>query len=337
MRMRSKKNASAIPLLLGLGLCWPVAEAEILYRGINLTGGEFARKKLPGQYGKDYIYPGPKDADYFLGKGMNAFRLPFLWERLQPVAMGSFDEAELRRLDHIVDYITGKGATVIIDLHNYARYHGKVVGVDVPPAALADVWRRLAEHYRANDRVMFGLMNEPHGLPTETWVATANEAIAAIRATGSTQWILVGGNAWSGAHSWKKTWYGTTNAEAMRTIVDPANRYFVEAHQYLDKDSSGTKADCVDTEKAMQRLVDFTDWLRETGKRGFLGEFAGGRSPECVAALDALLTYVGKNDDVWIGWTYWAGGPWWGNYKFNLSPTKQDEDRPQLETILKHL
>jgi endoglucanase len=327
------------PLVLGLGLCWfgASANAEILYRGINLTGGEFARKKIPGQYAKDYIYPGAKDVDYFLDKGMNVFRLPFLWERLQPVAAEPLDEAELARLDQAVEYITGKGATVIIDLHNYARYHGKVVGVEISDDALADIWRRLAEHYRDNRRVAFGLMNEPHGLPTETWVASANKTIAAIRATGSAHLLLVPGNAWTGAHSWNKTGYGTANAVAMRTIVDEQNNYLVEAHQYLDKDSSGTHPHCVDVGKAMQRLVDFTDWLRETGNRGFLGEFAGGRSPECIAALDAMLTYVAENEDVWAGWTYWAGGPWWGNYMFNLSPTKNNEDRPQLAPIMKHL
>ena len=357
MRMCGKKSIGLISLVLGLSAWVPLANADIEYRGVNLTGGEYARKKLPGRYGKDYIYPAPKDVDYFLGKGLNTFRLPFLWERLQPVAMGNLDQAELKRIDAVVQHITDQNATVIIDLHNYARYHGKLLGVDVPDAAFADIWRRLAEHYRSNERVLFGLMNEPHGLPTETWVASANQAIAAIRATGSSHWILVGGNAWSGAHSWKKSWYGTPNAEAMKAINDPRNRYFVEAHQYLDKDSSGTSGHCVDKKKAVQRLVDFTDWLRETGKRGFLGEVASGRSDECVASLDAMLGYMAANDDVWVGWTYWAGGPWWGDYPFNLSPAKRDkpaqknqrgaqslqteesppEDRPQLKPILKHL
>ena len=34
-----------------------------------------------------------------------------------------------------------------------------------------------------------------------------------------------------------------------------------------------------------------------------------------------MLNYLDQNDDVWLGWTWWAGGPKWGNYMFTLDPT----------------
>ncbi len=49
-----------------------------------------------------------------------------------------------------------------------------------------------------NPKVIFGLMNEPHDLPTENWLTAANVAIAAIRATGATNLITVPGNAFTG-------------------------------------------------------------------------------------------------------------------------------------------
>lgn len=323
--------------LFALSLGDGTRAAPLPYLGVNLAGAEFGEGSLPGTYGTHYIYPTTAEVDYFLGKGMNTFRLPFRWERLQYGPFGSLNSAELDRLDAFVSYATGRGATVILDPHNYARYYGNVIGESqVPASAFADFWSRLAERYRGNDRVVFGLMNEPHSMSTELWRDNANAAIQAIRATGATNLILVPGNAWTGAHSWEQNWYGTPNAVAMLGIVDPGNHYAFEVHQYMDGNSSGQSDSCVSTTIGAERLVAFTNWLRQHGKKGFLGEFAGGRNETCYAALDTMLDYLDANDDVWLGWTYWAAGPWWGEYIFTLEPDSQGNDRPQMVPLSQH-
>ena len=305
------------------------------YTGVNLSGAEFG-VTVPGTFGKDYTYPSHSDVDYFLTTGMNTFRLPFHWERLQHQAYAGFDADEQARLDDMVAYITGKGANVILDPHNYGRYYGGVIGQSVPTAAFVEFWTRLAGRYKDNPRVIFGLMNEPHDMPTETWRDAATAAIAAIRATGATGLILVPGNAYSGAWSWTQDFYGTPNATAMLSITDPANNMAFEVHQYMDGDSSGTAATCVSSTIGAERLQDFTDWLKHNGKRGFLGEFAGGRNQTCYAALDNMLRHIEANTDVWLGWTYWSAGPWWDDYIFSLQPLGNVE-RPQLTVLKQHI
>src|SRR5205814_466607 len=129
--------------------------------------------------------------------------------------------AELARLDAFVSYATQKGAYVLLDPHNYARYYGGVIGSGVAQSAFADFWSRLAAHFASNARVVFGVMNEPNSMSTELWLADANAAIAAIRQAGATQLILVPGNAWTGAHSWFANSYGTPNGTVMLRVVDP--------------------------------------------------------------------------------------------------------------------
>lgn len=111
-------------------------------------------------------------------------------------------------------------------------------------------------------------------MPTEQWATAANEAIAAIRQTGAENLILVPGNAWTGAHSWNQSWYGTPNATVMLSIVDPGNNFAFETHQYLDEDSSGQSSTIISETIGQGRLVEFTDWLHANDRRGFLGEFA---------------------------------------------------------------
>src|SRR6266436_2234024 len=103
---------SALIMLIALFVRVAVADAQALvsgsmpYRGVNLAGADFALNAwgngpIPRVFGKDYIYPGPtyvsgyNSADYFLRKGMNTFRLPFRWERLQPTRRQAFDANEL--------------------------------------------------------------------------------------------------------------------------------------------------------------------------------------------------------------------------------------------------
>src|SRR5688500_11083086 len=132
---------------------------------------------------------------------MSVIRLPFRWERLQPTRRAALDAAELGRLTTTVSHMTDKGASVILDPHNYARYQGQVIGAGIPNADFADFWARLSAVFRGNSKVIFGLMNEPHSMPTEQWLSAANAAIGAIRNAGATNLILVPGNAWTGAHS----------------------------------------------------------------------------------------------------------------------------------------
>ncbi|MBM7112483.1 glycoside hydrolase family 5 protein [Archangium primigenium] len=338
----SGSDAPAVkePVAEGTGAPEPSRAGLLPYRGINLAGAEFG-SALPGTHGTTYVYPDPAysnymTADYYIAQGMNTFRLPFKWERLQRTRNAAFDAAELTRLKTTVNRLTGKGTFVILDPHNYARYNGQVIGAGVPNADFADFWKRLATEFKGNPQVLFGLMNEPYSMPTEQWLGAANAAIQAIRAAGAPQLILVPGNAWTGAHSWGGSWYGTPNATAMLGVQDPGNHYAFEAHQYLDGDSSGTQAGCVSATIGAQRMQGFTNWLRAHGKKGFLGEFAGGPDAVCLSALDNILGHLEANADVYLGWTYWAGGPWWGDYFYSLEP-QGGTDTPQLGALSGHL
>ncbi len=36
---------------------------------------------------------------------------------------------------------------------------------------------------------------------------------------------------------------------------------------------------------------------------------------------------------VWLGWSYWAGGPWWTrDYMYSVEPLDR-EDRPQMRVL----
>ncbi len=326
----ARAQSAASPLL---ALPQLLSAATLHIRGVSLAGAEFSPGTLPGTVGTNYIYPAPASFNYFRAKGMDTARLPFLWERLQPTLFQSFDVAELARVTNFVDQVTSTGATVVLDPHNYARYRGYLVGSSaVPYTAFADFWTRLANQFKGNARVVFGLMNEPNTMPTAQWLTAANAALAAIRSTGATNVVTVPGNAWSGAFSWFATWYGTPNATVMKDVVDPGNNMVFEVHMYLDSDSSGTSQVCVSPTIGSERLQTITAWMRSNGFRALLGEMGTPFNTTCNLAMADMLDYMQANADVWVGWTWWVAGPWWGNNALSIEPDGTT-DKPQMAVL----
>lgn len=309
--------------------------------GVNLAGAEFGQQNLPGTYETDYVYPSAADIDLYVERGMNLVRLPFRWERLQRALGAELDATELQRLTDTVSYATGLGLQLVLDPHNFARYTANgvegIVGIDVPNESFADFWRRLATIFANNPRVIFGLVNEPHSMATETWLDAANAAIAAIRETGAQNLIFVPGNSWTGAHNWLQSYYGTPNGSVMSGVVDPGNNFAFELHQYLDADSSGTGATCASTTIGVERMQDVTGWLRQGGYRAILAEFGAPANRTCLSAMEQLLNFVEENTDVWMGWAAWAGGPRWGDNLLSVQPLANGKDRPQMVVIRRHL
>ena len=300
--------------------------------GVNLAGGEFNAGRRPGVYAKDYIYPDARVARPFIDMGMHAVRVPVLWERLQPVAREPLSSTELARFDKALAGLR-QFDLIIIDIHNYGKWQGKRLDqIDGGARHLADLWTRLAHHYKADRKIAFGLMNEPNGISPAAWRRIVDPSVAAIRRTGARNLILVPGSKWTGAHSWT-TGGADSNARAFADFRDPGGNYALEMHQYLDQDSSGTHPDCVGPDVARRRMQAATSWLRATRHRAFLGEFGAGPGEQCLASLDALLGHLRQNDDVWTGWAYWAGGGWWGNrYPMTLQPDK-GRPRPQAAVV----
>jgi len=325
----------------------PLSTRSVFMTGVNLASAGFGPWSGPhgprGRHGVQYVYPSDayvsdyKSPTYFLSKGMNTFRLSFRWERIQPKLMQRLDPDELERLVRTTNSLTQLGAWVILDLHNYARYGGVPIGAKgVEIELFADAWWRLATVFRQNRRVLFGIMNEPHDMSTEVWVDAANAAIQAIRKAQAENVILVPGNGFSNSHLWYYDTYGTPNAAALQNIRDPLDRVVFEAHLYLDSNASGQSDTCVSETVGVERLEPFANWLRERRKVGFIGEFGTGTGRVCLAALSAMAKYMLDNRDLFLGWTYWAAGPWWPREYFMLIEPGET-DAPQMMALMPHL
>ncbi|EKM78803.1 hypothetical protein AGABI1DRAFT_85704 [Agaricus bisporus var. burnettii JB137-S8] len=284
------------------------------YFGVNEAGAEFGQQNIPGVLGKDYTWPSPSSIDYFVGKGFNTFRIPFLLERLAPSGItGSFNSAYLSGLRTIVDYITSKGAHAIIDPHNFMRFNGQVI---TDANAFATFWTHLSSEFKSNSNVIFDLMNEPNGIDASVVYQCMQAAVNAIRDNGATQLIMVEGTSWTGA--W--TWISSGNGAAFARLTDPLDNIAIEMHQYLDSDGSGTSDQCVSSTIGGERLQAATQWLKDNNFKGFLGEMGAGSNSACINAVKSAFCTMQAAGGVWIGASWWSAGPWWADYFQSIEP-----------------
>lgn len=338
----------------------PASNAIPNYRyGISLAGGAFGSKtqgysnETPGVYGMDYTYPTRATANYFVGHSVGLFRIPFRWERLQRELGQSLDATELTLLSTAVNSVGRAGGRVLLDCHNYGRYHLLVDGVAravridesvqgstlVSRAAFADLWRQLATHFQESQFVVgYGLMNEPHDMGQSDWKAISQTAADAIREVDQKTHLMVAGDEWSNAERFEdfngsKAW-----------INDPADRVVYEAHCYFDHDSAGKYRRSFDDELAddpallsrgRQRVTPFLNWCRRNQVAGLIGEVGIPSDSRWQPLMSGLLDAVAEFD---FPVCYWAAGEWWGDYPLSVQPTNFNRaPRPQLQLFLNHL
>jgi hypothetical protein len=231
-----------------------------IWRGVNVAGGEFGTpvdqpasafsNANRGVYDRDYHYDSAATFQYLAARGVRLVRLPIRWERLQPALGQSLDQVELQRLKDAVARAGAAGLQVILDIHNYGAYYlsdgrqgvRRALGsAQVPDSAFADLWRRLSLHFKDDPAVLaYGLMNEPVGLaatatrtPAQVWERASQAAVDAIRATGDQTFVRVAGYFWSGVTSFAQQ-------HPRAWIRDPLGYVRYEAHDYFDRDHSGT-------------------------------------------------------------------------------------------------
>ncbi|KAI0685501.1 glycoside hydrolase superfamily [Cerioporus squamosus] len=141
---------------------------KLRFAGVNIAGFDFgcstdgtcsasgAWPPLTQYYGND----GEGQMQHFVkDDGFNVFRLPVGWQYLTDgVLGGTIDEDNFAEYDALVQACLNTGASCIIDIHNYARWNGKIIGQGGPTnEQFAELWSSVAAKYANNSKIIFGV------------------------------------------------------------------------------------------------------------------------------------------------------------------------------------
>ncbi len=300
--------------------------------GINIAGAEFTSGTLPGQNGTHYFFPKQSHFDQWSLRGVRTVRFPIKWERLQPSLNGALDPVYAGLIDTMLTQAARAEMDIILDVHNYGRYRGNIIGSsEVPFAAYQNLLARMAQRWVGYSALYaYDIMNEPYGAADATWPTAAQHGIDGVRQHDRRRPIYIEGMSYSSAARWPQT------ADKLLGLKDPINNLVFSAHLYLDSDASGTYTDAagsaVDPMVGVKRAQPFINWLAKHGKRGQIGEVGIPNESRYMQAMENLLVYLQQNC---IPITYWAAGPSWGNYKLSIEPNKDGSDKAQWKLLEK--
>ncbi len=131
---------------------------------------------------------------------------------------------------------------------------------------------------------MFELMNEPHDIDLTAWVASCQQAVAAIRkAEKVSHTILLPGENFSSAGKFLSSGWGP----ALATVTNPdgsTTNLLLDLHKYLDVDNSGDHPDCV-MDNVADTFEPVAAWLRTHKRQAMLSETGVGVTSQSVGNL----------------------------------------------------
>ncbi|KAI6087469.1 glycoside hydrolase family 5 protein [Hypoxylon rubiginosum] len=307
----------------------PVAFAKVQYLGVAIAGGDFGCQidgSCPtGSTQLPLNNDGVAQMQHFVkDDGINLLRLPISWQFLVNNKLGgNLDAGNLAKYDQLMQACLATGANCMIDIHNFARWNGGIIGQGGPTDdQFVSLWKRLATKYADSDKVVFELMNEPHDLDVGVWADTCQKVVTAIREAGATtQMILLPGTNFDSA----ATLPTSGGAEQLLAITNPdgtTDNLLLDIHKYLDEDNSGTHTECTtDNTDAFTALAEF---LRGKGRKGFISETGASQDSSCFTSFCAQNSLINENSDVFMGLVGWGAGSFDTSYVLSLTPSKQN-------------
>ncbi|PNP42997.1 hypothetical protein THARTR1_11163 [Trichoderma harzianum] len=323
---RASSTSSATP---------PAGSGLARFAGVNIAGFDFGcgtdgtcvtSKVYPPlkNYAGTNNYPdGVGQMQHFVNDDkLTIFRLPVGWQYLVNNNLGgTLDSNNLAKYDQLVQACLSLGVYCIVDIHNYARWNGGIIGQGGPTNdQFTSLWSQLAKKYASQSKVWFGIMNEPHDVNINTWATTVQAVVTAIRSAGATsQFISLPGNDWQSAGAF----ISDGSAAALSQVKNPdgsTTNLIFDLHKYLDSDNSGTHADCV-TNNVNDAFSPVATWLRQNNRQAILTETGGGNTQSCIQYLCQQFQYINQNSDVYLGYVGWGAGSFDSTYILTETPT----------------
>lgn len=252
--------------------------------------------------------------------GLNVFRISATWQFVTNNTVdGKLDELNWGSYNKVIDACLVTGAYCMIDMHNFARYNGGIIGQGgVDDDVFVNLWVQIAKYYEKNDKIIFGLMNEPHDLDVNIWAQTCQKVVTGIRKAGATsQMILLPGTNFASVG----TYVSSGSADALAAITNPdksTDLLYFDVHKYLDINNSGSHVLC--TTDNVQAFEDFATWLRDNKRQAIISETGASMDPSCMTDFCAQNKAISANSDVYIGFVGWGAGSFDTTYILTLTP-----------------
>jgi endoglucanase len=302
--MKMFRCGITVLLMITASICQAQTCTSTPIKGVNLAGPAFAPEILPGRLNWEYKFPNIAQLRYYKKVGFDSVRLSISWERTQPELFGPLEESYLSEINKFMQLADDVGLSVLLEIHNYARYRGAIIGsVSVPADAFYDIWTKLASVMKDHPSLLaYGLMNEPYNTGG-LWNTVAQRGVDGIRKFDMSHYIYVSGDGFSSTSRW-------ATFHPIPFVNDPLGKEIYEGHIYFDRNESGKYADLkpyiTPSTLLTTKLAPFVEWLKKFKKQGVITEWGvPSRDPDWFDTANGFLQFA---DNQCLSTYVWGGG-----------------------------
>lgn len=285
--------------------------ASELRRGINL--GNMLEAPREGSWGVRI----DNDILEVVSREFSNVRVPIRWSNHASIGVDAkIDEDFANRVDQVIDTLLASNIYVIINVHHYSQLFGDNlhageyrVSPEVVEERLLSLWRQIANRYKnRSDKLIFELLNEPHGkIDSDRWNKLHQNIIKIVRDSNPTRIIMVGPMEWNSPRGLSKL----GNLSDKNLIIQIHNYDpFEFTHQgvsYLPIKLPIGISCCSDAQrKTISDAFDTAQqWSKKNGYPIYLGEFGVSRQADVGSRGRYIAIVRDEAEKRGFGWSYW--------------------------------
>lgn len=246
--------------------------------------------------------------------GFDTVRVPIAWSNhADPHAPYAIDDDFFNRVDEVIAQGLAANLTVIINVHHFS---GLMRAPDQFEPMLDALWVQIAERYDDYpDRLIFEILNEPHGKMTTERVDDMNHRLVKqIRETNPDRWIIVTGADWGNIGPLLES-SPPVDDRLIATFhfYDPFNFTHQGAHWMKTSPPTGRKwGSDAEREELASEIARAAEFGKAQGLPLFLGEFGvfGEVPPKQRAAWTKAVRQEAEAAGIsWCVWDFAASFP----------------------------
>jgi len=258
----------------------PHEAIKLMQKGINLGNTH----EPPQEAG----WNNPKAEDYYFDlyktAGFQCIRIPVRWDNYTgKTAPYKIDDYWLNRIEQVAEWGLSRGFFIVINTHHEEWIKSSYT--EANKARFDSIWSQIAKRFQnKTDRLIFEIINEPHGLTKAQNDDLHARVLSIIRKTNPKRLVIFQGHNWGGS-------------DELITAAIPKDSFLIGSFHSYDpylfglegQGTWGTSADYAQLESKFKKV---SDWSIANKIPVFLGEFGSLKKCEFNSRMRHYRAYV---------------------------------------------
>ena len=289
--------------IISLGLKAQITPHEAInqmMKGINL-GNTF---EPPTEAGGNNPRAQEDYFDMYKEAGFDCVRIPVRWDNYTgKTAPYIVSDTYMDRIEQVVDWGLERGLFIVINTHHDDWI--KTSYTETNKARFDSIWSQIAVRFKdKSEKLIFEIINEPHGLTKENNDDLHARVLSIIRKTNPTRLVIFQGHNWGGS-------------EELITAAIPNDSFVIGSFHSYDPylfglEGQGTWGSASDYTQLENKFKSVSNWSVKNNIPVFLGEFGSLKSCDFNSRMRHYRAYVELSQKYGFACMAWDDG---GNFR----------------------